>query len=195
MLHQRLSVVESRLQSCGAPAGMDVQLCAARWGALGGLAALSALERGPLQRVALQALPSQGGFVGLYHGKTPFHPPPPPPPMHLLLWDMGALMQTLCAGESCFKSEVSLIVTAQLLPCERPAIHARDSGSGRVVMRASLRSATPAIIAALQADTHAFFQELFEGRLARNPLVFSHVYSSPYALPDTTPMSHIKQQR
>ena len=63
-----------------------------------------------------------------------------------------------------------MIVTAQLLPCERPAIHARGSGSGRVVMRASLRSASPAVIAALQADTHAFFQELFEGRLALLPL-------------------------
>ena len=79
MLLQRASVPDSRLQSCGAPAGMDAQLCAARGGARGGLAALSALERGPFQRIALQALPSQGGFIGLYHGMphSPFtHSPP-----------------------------------------------------------------------------------------------------------------------
>lgn len=40
---------------------------------MGGLLALSALERSPLQRVALQALPCQGGFVGLYHGMPPTH--------------------------------------------------------------------------------------------------------------------------
>ena len=63
-----------------------------------------------------------------------------------------------------------MVVTAQLLPCQRPAIHAKGSGWGRVVMRASLRSASPAVIAALQADMHAFFQELFEGRLALIPV-------------------------
>jgi len=36
---------------------------------MGGLLALSALERSALQRVSLQALPCQGGFVGLYHGE------------------------------------------------------------------------------------------------------------------------------
>ena len=51
----------------------EVQLSAARGGVMGGLLALSALERSPLQRVALQALPCQGGFVGLYHGMPPTH--------------------------------------------------------------------------------------------------------------------------
>ena len=164
MLPHHLSIPNYQLQSCGAPAGMDAQLCAARGGALGGLAALSALERGPLQRIALQALPCQGGFVGLYHGT-----PPSPSHHQSQCTSCGGLFSTLtqnaCAGESCFRSEVSMIVTAQLLPCERPAIHAKGSGSGRVALRASLRSASPAIIAALQADMHAFFQELFEGRL------------------------------
>ena len=86
--------------------------------------------------------------------------------MHIQLRVLAILTQNVCAGESCFKGEVSMIVTAQLLPCERPAIHAKGSGSGQVVMRASLRSASPAVIAALQADIHAFFQELFEGRRA-----------------------------
>jgi hypothetical protein len=67
------------------------------------------------------------------------------------------------AGESCFKSDVSMVLTAQLLPCERPAIHADRDGPGRVVMRVSIRSAFPHVIAALQTDLHAFFQELFEG--------------------------------
>ena len=58
-----------------------------------------------------------------------------------------------------------MVLTAQLLPCKRPAVHADRDGSGRVVMRASVRSAAPHVIAALQADLHAFFQELFEGGL------------------------------
>lgn len=95
---------------------------------------------------------------------------PPPAPMHIQLRVLAIFTQNACAGESCFKGEVSMIVTAQLLPCERPAIHAKGSGSGQVVMHASLRSASPAIIAALQADIHAFFQELFEGRLALIPV-------------------------
>ena len=56
-----------------------------------------------------------------------------------------------------------MVLTAQLLPCEQPAIFADRDGPGRVVMRISIRSAFPHIIAALQADLHAFFQELFKG--------------------------------
>ena len=52
---------------------------------MGGLLALSALERSALQRVALQALPCQGGFAGLYHGM------PAPCPMA-----MEAPLATLC---------------------------------------------------------------------------------------------------
>lgn len=48
--------------------GLEVQLSAARGGVMGGLLALSALERSALHRVALQALPCQGGFLGLYQG-------------------------------------------------------------------------------------------------------------------------------
>ena len=40
---------------------------------MGGLLALSALERSALQRVALQALPCQGGFLGLYNGAPSAH--------------------------------------------------------------------------------------------------------------------------
>ena len=50
--------------------GMDAQLSATRGGVLGGLLALSALERSSLRRIALQALPCQGGFVALYHGEA-----------------------------------------------------------------------------------------------------------------------------
>ncbi len=56
-----------------------------------------------------------------------------------------------------------MVLTGQLLPCEWPAIHADKDGPGRVGMRFSIRSASPHVIAALQADLHAFFQELFEG--------------------------------
>ena len=59
---------------------------------------------------------------------------------------------------------MSMVLTAQLLPCERPAIHPEKDGPGRVVMRVSIRSAFPHIIAALEADMHTFIQELFEGR-------------------------------
>ena len=50
--------------------GMEAQLLATRGGVMGGLLALSALERSSLRRIALQALPCQGGFVGLYHGEA-----------------------------------------------------------------------------------------------------------------------------
>ena len=56
-----------------------------------------------------------------------------------------------------------MVFTAQLLPCGHPAVHGDRDGPGRVVMRASIRSAFPHVITALQADMHAFFQELFEG--------------------------------
>lgn len=56
-----------------------------------------------------------------------------------------------------------MVVSAQLLPCGRPAVHADRDSPGRVAMRVSIRSALPHVIAALQADVHSFIQELFEG--------------------------------
>ena len=56
-----------------------------------------------------------------------------------------------------------MVLTAQLLPCGRSAIHADQDGPGRVVMRVSIRSAFPHVVAALQCDVHTLVQELFEG--------------------------------
>ena len=77
-------------------------------------------------------------------------------------WDWSQL-QCGAVGESCFKSEMSMVLTAQLLPCGRPAVHGDRDGPGRVVMRVSIRSAFPHVIAAVQADVHTFVQELFDG--------------------------------
>jgi hypothetical protein len=49
-------------------AGIQAVATATRTGVAGGLAALTALERGPMQRVLLQGLPAQGGFVAAYSG-------------------------------------------------------------------------------------------------------------------------------
>lgn len=49
--------------------GWQVVGSATKTGAAGGLAALSALERGRLRRVALHALPAQGGFLAAYRGE------------------------------------------------------------------------------------------------------------------------------
>ncbi len=64
---------EPNPQSMHVSTGMEAQLSATRGGVMGGLMALSALERSSLQRVALQALPCQGGFVGLYYGEAVAH--------------------------------------------------------------------------------------------------------------------------
>ena len=42
---------------------------ATKTGVAGGLAALSALESSRLRRVALHALPAQGGFLAAYSGE------------------------------------------------------------------------------------------------------------------------------
>ena len=117
--------------------------------------------------VSLVSRPSLSSSVAMIrHGLArSCHPP------EAWLWRAGGAcgpdVGCGAAGESFLKSEVSMVVSAQLLPCGRPAVHADRDGPGRVVMRVSIRSAFPHVIAALQADVHSFVQELFEGAAPR----------------------------
>lgn len=51
------------------PSGWQAVGSATQTGVAGGLAVLSALERSQLLRVALHALPAQGGFMAAYSGE------------------------------------------------------------------------------------------------------------------------------
>lgn len=58
---------------CACVSGVQAVVTATRAGVAGGLAVLSALERGPLQCILLQGLPSQGGFLAAYSGALLIH--------------------------------------------------------------------------------------------------------------------------
>ena len=89
---------------------------------------------------ALASLSSIITFMGLY---GVFHP--------------------LGAGRTWWKASVALVLTAQLLPAPSPAVAALADGPGRLVVRASFRSASPEAASALGADLPATAQELFAG--------------------------------
>lgn len=65
-------------------------------------------------------------------------------------------------------------MTAQLLPVPPPPVRTHDDdGPGRVVVRVSIRSASPDVIHAVEADLHAFITELSAGAPSDCPLQLS----------------------
>jgi hypothetical protein len=71
----------------------------------------------------------------------------------------------MCAGRTWWKAPLALVLTAQLLPAPAPAVAALADGPGRLIVRASFRSASPEAASALAADLPATVAELFAGEM------------------------------